>query len=69
MKYKKPMRTKAMEKALRDYFSYRKHGTKKFSDEKAAFIKKWGMSPSYMKTMYRPYKPKKRVKSKKRGGS
>jgi len=64
-RYNKPMRTKAMELALHEYFSYKSHGTKKFASEKENFIKKWGMSPGYMRMMYKPYKPKKLKRRKK----
>jgi len=55
--YIRPRRTKEMESALKEYFSYRSYGTPKFEAEKEKFIKKWDMSPGYMGSMYdAPYK-------------
>ena len=47
-RYKKPQRTKEMESSLKDWVRTSKGDAR-------SFIKKWGMSPSYMMTMYRPY--------------
>lgn len=50
-KFVKTKRTKEMEHDLKNWISTSK-------GDKKDFIKKWGMSPSYMMTMYKPYMEK-----------
>ena len=59
-RYKKPMRTKQMQIDLSNFLSCRKGRLNKHE-----FIKKYGMSPGYCRSMYKPYKPKKLKKAKK----
>lgn len=53
-RYKKPMRTKKMEIDLLLYY--------KGKITKSKFIKNYGISPGYCKLMYKPFKPKRRLK-------
>jgi len=53
-RYKKPMRTKKMEIDLLLYY--------KGKITKSKFMKKYGISPGYCRLMYKPFKPKRRLK-------